>query len=248
MAHHKTFWVAALLAGLATAPASHAADAASQSAAPQPGGRSATDFSASRPAWEPLLKNADADKGQELANAGRPDQGIVACMTCHGQQGIAPGAGNFPNLAGLRPEYIAKQLFDYRTDQRAGPIMGPIAKALTEENIGALAVYYGGLAGPPVAAPPDPAESAYRLNVLGDNERALPACINCHGMTGRGASPLIPRLTGQPKDYFVEQMNHFRTDERHNDDMGVMRAFARRLTPEEIQALGDYYAAARPAP
>jgi cytochrome c553 len=126
--------------------------------------------------------------------------------------------------------------------------MAPIAKALTDEDIGVLAVYYGGLAGVPASPPADPAESAYRLNVLGDNERALPACINCHGMTGRGASPLIPRLTGQPKGYFVEQMNAFRTEARHNDDMGVMRAFARRLTPEEIDALGDYYAAARPAP
>lgn len=249
IAHHNLLCAAACLAGLVMDPAALAADAASQVATPEPQTRSATNFSASRPEWEPMLRNADADLGRQLADAGRPDQGIIACMTCHGQQGIAPAGGNFPNLAGLRPEYIAKQLVDYRTDERtAAPIMAPIAKALTDADIGALAVYYGGLAGPPVAAPPDPAESAYKLNVLGDNERALPACVNCHGMTGRGASPLIPRLTGQPKDYFIEQMNHFRTDERHNDDMGVMRAFAKRLTPEEIEALGDYYAAARPTP
>lgn len=222
--------------GTASAPVANAAP------------RSATDFSASNAAWEATLKNADAKAGAQLASAGRPAQGVQACVACHGQQGVAPAGGAFPNLAGLRPEYIAKQLVDYAQGQRANAIMVPIAKGLQDNDIGALAAYYGGLPVPPVVAPTNPNEVAAKLDIQGDNARALPACANCHGMTGRGEGPLLPRLAGQPKGYFIEQMNEFRSGQRHNDDVGVMQAFSKRLTPEDIEALGDYYARAGAQP
>lgn len=204
--------------------------------------RRATDFSGANAAWQTWVKEGDAKQGEQVAQAGRPAQGIQACVACHGAQGIAPAGGIFPNLAGFSADYIAKQLSDYRAEARINPIMVPIAKALTEQDIGALAQYYGSLDAPAVRPPSNPAQAALKLDTLGENERALPACANCHGMTGRGEGPLLPRLAGQSKGYFVEQMNAFRSDQRHNDDVGVMRAFAKRLTPEEIDALGDYYA------
>lgn len=215
-----------------------------ESLKPEPG-RSALDFTASMPTWQPALDKADAGQGAQLASAGRPESGVQACVACHGQQGVSPPGMSFPNLAGQTPEYLAKQLTDYQSGKRDHPLMATIAKGLTPEEIGNLARYYGSLPKPPMqAAASLGPQQARMLDVQGDNGRALPACANCHGMQGSGEGALLPRLAGQPKGYFVDQMNAFRGGQRANDDVGVMRAFSQRLTPEEIQALGDYYAAA----
>lgn len=221
-----------------------AATPAPSAAAPVPG-RSALDFSASRPAWEGYLRGADPEQGKQLAAAGKPAAGVQACVACHGQAGITPTGGIFPNLAGLTPEYIAKQLADFRQGTRKQPLMNTIAQALSEQEIGQLAAYYGSLAGPPLHVGEAGGEAARKLDQAGDGSRALPACANCHGLRGMGEGPLLPRLAGQSKEYFADQINAFRNGSRQNDDVGVMRAFAQRLTDSEIEALGQYYAGAR---
>lgn len=231
----------------ASAPAASGSQSAPrpQAAQPEPG-RSAQDFTAFKPPWQDALEKADPKAGAQLASAGRPQAGVQACVACHGQQGISPAGSNFPNLAGLKAEYLAKQLTDYHDGKRNHPLMGMIAKGLTPEEIGHLARYYASLPAPAASAAAGP-ESARTLDALGDNNRALPACANCHGLQGRGEGPLLPRLAGQPKGYFIDQMNAFRGGQRANDDVGVMRAFVQRLTVQEIEALGEYYAGAVPS-
>jgi len=211
-------------------------------------GRSATDFTASRPDWEKWLREADPEAGKQLAANGKPAAAVQACVACHGPAGITPTGGIFPNLAGLRSEYLAKQLADFRSGTRVQPLMNTIARALTEEEIGQVAAYYGTLAGPPLHVGEFGGEAARRLDVDGDGARALPACANCHGLRGMGEGPLLPRLAGQSREYFTDQMNAFRNGSRQNDDVGVMRAFSQRLTDAEIQALAAYYAGPAPAP
>jgi len=216
-------------------------------ATPVPG-RSAQDFSASRPEWENFLRDADPQAGKQLAANGKPAAGVQACVACHGQAGITPTGGIFPNLAGLSSEYLAKQLADFRSGTRIQPLMNTVARALTEQEIGQLAAYYGTLAGPPMHGGEFGGEAARKLDVQGDGTRALPACANCHGLRGMGEGPLLPRLAGQSREYFTDQMNAFRSGSRQNDDVGVMRAFAQRLTDSEIQALAAYYAGPAPKP
>lgn len=237
----------------ATAPQAAApASPPSPSAPPKPAtpvpGRSAQDFSASRPEWENFLRDADPQAGKQLAANGKPAAGVQACVACHGQAGITPTGGIFPNLAGLSSEYLAKQLADFRSGTRVQPLMNTVARALTEQEIGQLAAYYGTLAGPPMHVGEFGGEAARKLDVQGDGTRALPACANCHGLRGMGEGPLLPRLAGQSREYFVDQMHAFRSGSRQNDDVGVMRAFAQRLTDSEIQALAAYYAGPAPKP
>lgn len=227
----------------AAAPAPAPAPAAPPKPPEPVPGRSAQDFTPYRPAWEAALARADPEQGRQLAQSGKPDAGVQACVACHGQQGIATAAGNFPSLAGLSADYLAKQLSDYRDGTRTQPLMNAIAKGLSPEEAAHLAQYYAGLR-PPALARPEGPEAARALDVEGDNARALPACANCHGLGGRGEGALLPRLAGQPERYFIEQMNAFRNGQRRNDDVGVMRAFAQRLTPQEIEALASYYASA----
>jgi cytochrome c553 len=245
-------------AGQAAAPAAPAAAPAAAATAPAPGasaaaplkqvpGRSATDFTASRPEWEKWLREADPEAGKRLAANGKPAANVQACVACHGPAGITPTGGIFPNLAGLRSEYLAKQLADFRAGTRVQPLMNTIARALTEDEIGQVAAYYGTLAGPPLHVGEYGGEAARKLDVEGDGTRALPACANCHGLRGMGEGPLLPRLAGQSREYFTDQINAFRNGSRQNDDVGVMRAFSQRLTDAEIQALSQYYAGPVPA-
>jgi len=231
----------------ATPPAPAPAAAALKPPTPVPG-RSALDFSASRPAWEGFLRGADPEAGKQLAANGKPGAGVQACIACHGPAGITPTGGIFPNLAGLSSEYLAKQLADFRSGTRVQPLMNTIARGLTEQEIGQVAAYYGTLAGPPMHVGEFGGEAARKLDVQGDGSRALPACANCHGLRGLGEGPLLPRLAGQSKEYFTDQMNAFRNGSRQNDDVGVMRAFSQRLTDSEIEALALYYAGPPPQP
>lgn len=211
-------------------------------------GRSALDFSASRPDWEGFLRGADPEAGKLLAANGKPGAGVQACVACHGPAGITPTGGIFPNLAGLSSDYLAKQLADFRSGTRIQPLMNTIARGLTEQEIGQVAAYYGTLAGPPLHVGEFGGETARKLDQQGDGSRALPACANCHGLRGMGEGPLLPRLAGQSREYFTDQMNAFRNGSRQNDDVGVMRAFSQRLTPSEIDALAQYYAGPPPQP
>lgn len=66
------------------------------------------------------------------------------CAACHGANGIS-AAGNFPNLAGQKEEYLAASLKAYREKTRNAPIMNNMAASLKDEDIANLAAYFAGL-------------------------------------------------------------------------------------------------------
>jgi cytochrome c553 len=205
--------------------------------------RRATDFIPKPTAWSALLAKApqeDTARGRILVTQG---SGAVppACATCHGAKSVAPQP--FPALEGLPAEYIVKQLLDYRSGARQSSVMQPVARELSDSDITAVARYYAAQARPATAALPTDGAAA-SLHWSGDNARALPACADCHGASGRGGGPVLPPLTGQPKGMVAAQLNAFRSGARANDDDGVMRAFARRLTAAEIEGLDNFYATA----
>ncbi|MGR9052915.1 MAG: c-type cytochrome [Gammaproteobacteria bacterium] len=65
------------------------------------------------------------------------------CMGCHGAK--AAGNGYFPRLAGQHPNYIAKQLHDFKSKTRMGGPMPAVAGNLSDDDIKALAAYVGSL-------------------------------------------------------------------------------------------------------
>ncbi|NDH24332.1 MAG: cytochrome c, partial [Actinobacteria bacterium] len=62
----------------------------------------------------------------------------MRCQNCHALNGIAtlPGAAN---LAGQQDEYLRRQLKAYRSGERQDPVMGVVAKMLTDEDIAKVA-------------------------------------------------------------------------------------------------------------
>jgi len=88
------------------------------------------------------------------AYAGDIDQGRIkaaACAGCHGLDGFGLSA-EFPNLAGQKEAYLAKQLHAFRDGARKDPSMQAMAAGLRDAEIENLAAYFASLTPHPVAA------------------------------------------------------------------------------------------------
>lgn len=66
------------------------------------------------------------------------------CSACHGAAGIS-AVPMYPNLAGQKEMYIAKQLKDFKSGMRKDPVMAPMAMGLSDEDIANIAAYYASL-------------------------------------------------------------------------------------------------------
>ncbi|PCI19150.1 MAG: cytochrome C [Piscirickettsiaceae bacterium] len=63
------------------------------------------------------------------------------CAACHGVTGISP-MGLYPNLAGQKEQYLAKQLSDFRSGARKDPTMQAMVAALSDDDVANLAAFY----------------------------------------------------------------------------------------------------------
>jgi cytochrome c553 len=68
----------------------------------------------------------------------------VTCAGCHGANGVSTNP-MWPSLAGQKAYYLAKQLRDFRDGKRHNPVMAPMAKGLSDQDIENLAAYYSSL-------------------------------------------------------------------------------------------------------
>lgn len=87
-----------------------------------------------------------SDMGAWIATRGRWEQGLPACVQCHGPGGAGVGS-TFPPLAGQPALYIANQLRNWKDGTRPpGPLalMPAIASKLSDTDIAAVAAYYAG--------------------------------------------------------------------------------------------------------
>jgi cytochrome c553 len=86
--------------------------------------------------------------GEEIARQGVPEGGIPACVSCHEPPGRRYPA--YPALRGQTADYIAGQLRLFRDGIRGGTpyahIMATIARRLSDEQIDAVAAYFGTIA------------------------------------------------------------------------------------------------------
>ncbi len=184
---------------------------------------------------------ADIAKGQKIATQ--------VCAACHGAEGNSPAPAN-PHLAGQFPEYLQKQLVNFKGAQQAtgrdSPIMKPMAMPLSADDMRDVAAYYGAQkARPGVAKSKETLELGRKLYRSGDLARGLPACASCHGASGAGIPAQYPRLAGQYQEYAEAQLKAFRSGARANDANKVMRTIASRLNDEDIRAVTDYIAGLR---
>ncbi len=174
----------------------------------------------------------DPAKGQATATA--------VCGACHTHDGSRGSPAN-PILAGQYPEYLVKQLIEFKSGKRENAIMKGLASTLSEEDMRNVAAYYASReAKPGFAKSKELVALGERIYRGGIADRNIPACAGCHSPNGAGIPVQYPRLAGQHAEYVEAQMRAFRDGLRKNN--AVMNGVAAKLNDREIQAVSDYIA------
>ncbi len=186
-----------------------------------------------------------SDLAQTLVNQGN-GKGAIACVACHGADGGGQEATGFPRLAGLNPAYLEKQLYDFNTSKRSNPIMSPIAKAMSRDEIKAISSYYSTMKLPSAIDKPLTNETLMqegkKLAENGNWSKEIPACFACHGAKGNGIGDNFPALAGQHAIYTAQQIQAWKSGQRDNDPKQLMKVVANRMSDAEIKAVSAYLA------
>lgn len=197
---------------------------------------------------------AATNPGDAAAGAGK----AAVCAACHGMDGNSSDP-QYPKIAGQHEGYIARQLTLFKTGARPNPIMMPFASTLSAQDMRDIGAHFAksaataGKADDSTLANPlspydgkrivDIGEAIYRG---GKKDTAVPACMACHGPTGRGMpGPSYPALGGQHAQYTATVLNLFKATKPGAPELGdpqyaIMAQIAARLTDEEILAVSSY--------
>ena len=76
---------------------------------------------------------------QDSAAGGK--KAAEVCGACHGPDGNS-SQGIYPSLAGQTARYIYLQLKDFNEGRRSDPLMTPVAKTLTKDDMLNVAAYF----------------------------------------------------------------------------------------------------------
>ena len=162
------------------------------------------------------------------------------CAACHGADGNSPLPMN-PSLAGQHPEYLFKQLNEFKSGSRNNAVMMGMVAGLSAEDMRNLAAYYSAQKpGESAAKDKDLVAQGRKLFRGGNLATGVAACASCHSPNGAGIPSQYPRLAGQHPEYVATQLKAFRAGERANDVNNIMRAVAARLTDKEIASVAEY--------
>jgi len=185
---------------------------------------------------------ADARRGAVIVAQGTA-AGAPPCAQCHAFNGVSDASGAFPRLAGQSAYYLAKQLRDFATGERASAIMSPIAKALSRDDVADVAAYFGSVNAPFLPLKAGDAALVKRgeeLAKVGSAERRIQNCDNCHGPGGAGEPPAIPYLAGQYAHYIAFTLQMWQRGFRKNS-LNTMGVIANKLDDQEIAAVAAFY-------
>jgi cytochrome c553 len=178
---------------------------------------------------------ADPAKGQAIATQ--------VCAACHSFDGTRGLSAN-PILQGQHPEYLAKQLADFKSGTRDNAIMKGFASTLSPEDMKNVAAFYASKAATTGFAKVKESlllgERIYRGGIA---DRQIAACAGCHSPNGAGIPVQYPRLGGQHSEYSEAQLIAFRSGLRANSLQ--MAGVAAKLNDREIKAVADYMAGLR---
>jgi cytochrome c553 len=186
-----------------------------------------------------------ASAAEAKAAAAKPDLAkgqatSAVCGACHTADG-SRGAPANPILAGQHPEYLVKQLTEFKAGVRDNAIMKGMAATLGEDDMKNVAAFYAskkaksGFAKDKTLA--TLGEKIYRGGLA---DRNVPACAGCHSPTGAGIPAQYPRLGGQHAEYTETQLLAFRGGVRKNSIQ--MTGVAAKMNDTEIKAVADYIA------
>jgi cytochrome c553 len=176
-------------------------------------------------AWTEPGSSADLQAGKELA---------AGCAPCHGEVGVST-VPLTPSLAGQPDEFVQWQLVYFRSGARKDEVMGPIAEALSNNDIRNLGAYYASLPPPKPTTPPD------ALSQTGEQLASQHRCRSCHTDDLNGFRAAA-RLPGQREDVLLKALRDFKSGKRVGSGVASMADATFELSDADMQALSRYLA------
>jgi len=180
-----------------------------------------------------LVLSLPAAPALAQAPPAKPPQAEI-CDACHGPNGNAVIPEN-PSLAGQTWRYIYIELKDFSEGRRTDPVMTPISKVLSRDEMIALGNWY---AAQKRATNQFKADSA-KVDA-GRKVSDTVLCPMCHGGGFVGQNE-VPRVAGQNPEYIRKQLQDFKAKRRTND-AGNMTSVAHTLSDDDIENLSHYIA------
>lgn len=197
----------------------------------------------------PSFSSHAAGPGAAATKVAKPDlvkgeQSFTAvCAACHGADGNSAIPAN-PKLANQHPEYLVKQLHEYKDGKRNNAIMKGFAATLSDDDMRNIAYWLASQkAKPGFARDKELVQLGERIFRGGIPDRQVAACAGCHSPNGAGIPSQYPRLSGQHADYTAAQLVAFRDGVRNNN--AQMTGVAAKMNDREIRAVSDYIAGLR---
>lgn len=150
---------------------------------------------------------------------------FLSCAACHGARGEGSVQLGAPNIAGMAPWYVTRQLVNFANGRRGtdsadrySTQMREAAKVLlSDDQRLAVGQHISSL-------PPQPVPSSGKASVAevaNGRSQFNAICSSCHGSTARGNPTLgAPSLIGLDAAYAERQLKAFREGQRgaHPDD------------------------------
>ncbi|MEO5795211.1 MAG: c-type cytochrome [Rhodoferax sp.] len=189
-------------------------------------------FAAEEKPAAPMAAKPDLVKGEASFTA--------VCVACHAADGNSSIAAN-PKLSQQHPQYLIKQLQEFKSGKRNNAIMKGFATALSDDDMRNIAYWVTSKPiKPGFAKDKELVALGERIYRGGIADRQIAACAGCHSPNGAGIPAQYPRLGGQHAEYVATQLTTFRDGGRKNS--AQMTMVAAKLNDREIKAVADYIA------
>jgi len=169
----------------------------------------------------------------------------MVCTACHGVENS--NNPEWPNLSQQSKKYLVEQLHAFRDGIRNNALMSSQAIGLSDQDINDLASYYNSIKAKRGVLTADDAtiELGQKIYRGGIDDRAVPACISCHGPKGLGIDKTgYPKISGQHSVYTLNRLKNYKEGYDDRESVGknysIMSSISFRLSNSEMKALSEY--------
>ncbi len=166
------------------------------------------------------------------------------CASCHGADGNSSNPV-WPKIAGQHEKYIARQLELFKSGERKGTVMPGMVAALNKTDMQNIAAYFASQKANIGSSDENLLAKGKAIYEGGNAKLNIPACMACHGITGKG-NPLsgYPVLAGQHAAYTEGRLLAYKAGETVKNEADVnghiMASVVKYLDDAEIKAVANY--------
>ena len=177
----------------------------------------------------------DIEKGKTKA---------AMCTSCHGVDGNSSNPV-WPKIAGQHEKYLTRQLELFKSGERKGTVMSGMTAALSQRDMEDISAFFASQKSNIGSSDENLIAKGKAIYEGGKSKLNIPACMACHGISGKG-NPLsgYPVLASQHAAYTEQRLLAYKAGEtvKNEGDVNghIMAGVVKYLDDDEIKAVANY--------